>query len=98
MFVHYSMDNTSTRKDQVNHLTINVHETMTSKIIGTARMNSFTDIFVELPEVNGRYQLRKPALRQLEQRGIETLEQLHSYKWLIDNGQWILNNLKKVKA
>lgn len=71
---------------------------MTSKIIGTARMNSFTDIYLELPEVNGRFELRTPALRQLEQRGIETLEQLHSYKWLIDNGQWILNNLKKVKA
>lgn len=98
MFVHYSMENTSTRTDEVNHLTINVHETMSSNIIGTARLNSFTDIYLELPEVQGRYQLRKPALRQLEMKGIHTLEQLYRLKWLISDGAWILKNLKKVTA
>lgn len=98
MFVHYSIENVSTRSDEVNSLIIRVHDTMTSEVIGTARLNSLTDIFLELPEVQGRYQLRKPALRKLEQRGIDTLAQLYSYKWLIDNGGWILKNLKKVAA
>lgn len=98
MFVHYSMENTSTRKDVINNITIGVHDTFTSKVVGTARMNNFTDIYLKLPEIQGRYQLRKPALRQLEQRGIETLTQLYSYAWLVDNGAWILRNLKKVTA
>lgn len=98
MFVHYSMENTSTRKDECNHITISVHDTFTSKVVGTARMTSFTDIYLELPEVQGRYQLRKPALRQLEQRGIDTLDKLMSYSWLVSNGAWILKNIKKVKA
>lgn len=98
MFVHYSMENTSTRKDVINNITISVHDTFTSKVVGTARMTSFTDIYLELPEVQGRYQLRKPALRQLENKFINNLDDLYRYKWLVSNGAWILKNLKKVAA
>ena len=98
MFVHYTMTNTSTRSDEVNHLTINVHDTMTQEVIGTARLRSLEDIYLELPEVQGRYELRVPAKRQLDNRGITDLAELYRYSWLVSNGAWILKNLKKVRA
>lgn len=98
MFVHYTMKNTSTRKDQCDNITIEVTDTFTGEVVGTARVKSFTDIYLELPEVQGRYELRKPALRQLESKMIKNLDDAMRYSWLLSDGAWLLKNLKKVKT
>lgn len=96
MWVHYQMTNTSTRSNEVNHLTISVYNTMTDEIVGTARLNSFTDIYLELPDAEGKYKLRPRLIKQLEARGIDSLEELLRFSWLLNNGETILHNIEKV--
>lgn len=97
-WVHYEMENTSTRTDEVNNITIKVLDTFTGELVGTARMKSFDNIWVELPEVEGRYRLRKPAVKRLDEKMIRNMSDLMHYKWLVSDGQWILKNMVKVKA
>lgn len=97
-FVTYNMVNTSTRTDTVNNITIEIRDAISSEVKGTARMTSFDDIWLELPEVQGRYQLRVPAKRQLENKFINNLDDLFHYAWLVSNGSWILHHIKKVRA
>lgn len=98
MFVHYELHNTSTRKNEVNNILIEVFNTLNSTLIGTARMNSVNDIYVELPEVTGRYRLTKKAIRQLEAKNITSLADIVSKSWLLSNGAWIMLNLEKAEV
>lgn len=50
-WVSYRIENTSTRKDVINNVTITVFDTFTQEVVGTAKMVSLDDIWIELPEV-----------------------------------------------
>jgi hypothetical protein len=95
-FVSYNMINTSTRKDFVNNITINIVDGLNGTPVGYARMTSFNDIWLELPETQGRYELKPRALKQLDRHMIDTLDDLLRMAWLVDNGAYILNNLKEI--
>lgn len=97
-FVHYEMENTSTRKNYVNNIRIKIIDTFTDEVIGTARMEDFVDIVLEMQGDNvcRRYKLSLPALRYLEKKGISNMTSLFERKWLFSEGEWIIKNMVRI--
>lgn len=91
------MQNTSNRQPDINNIRIIISDAISDKIIGDARMASFDNIWLELPEATGRYTLKKRAINELKKHCIKDLDELFSKAWLVDNGEWILKNIERVK-
>ena len=95
-FVSYDMQALGRTKDKVDNIRIIVSDGINSKYVGDARMISFENIWLELPEVTGRYSLKSRAIKELDKHGISSLDELFSKAWLVDNGGWILHNMVKI--
>lgn len=97
MFVTYKMENRSTRKDHINNIEIIISEALGDDQVGSARMVSFNDIYVKAEDIEGRFKLKKRAVKELERNFIFTLDDLFSKAWLVSNGGWIMHQLERIK-
>ena len=78
-------------------IVITVFDTLDrSNILGTATVNNFDDILLDLPWAQGQFRMKRKAMNQFRINGIKIDDLLDDFNLaMIKEGDYILRNLRK---